>query len=72
MKKMENTGQTTFFDTEWLLASFDSSKRKAMNRYKLFVAEGKGQPSSWLELRNQVFLGRKGKGRMNANLTRCK
>jgi len=30
---------------------------KAINRYKLFVAEGKGQPSPWLELRSQVFLG---------------
>jgi len=46
-----------WLNTEWLLSSFDSRKKKAINQYKLFVAEGKGQPSPWLELRNQVFLG---------------
>jgi len=30
---------------------------KAIEKYKVFVSEGKGQPSSWSELKNQVFLG---------------
>ena len=43
--------------TEWLLASFGGRKKEAINRYKSFVSEGKGQPSPWKELRNQVYLG---------------
>lgn len=43
--------------TDWLLASFGSTKLKAIEAYKFYVAQGKGQPSPWADLRNQVYLG---------------
>ena len=43
--------------TDWLLAAFAKRKPTAIERYKVFVAEGKRQPSPWEELTNQVFLG---------------
>lgn len=43
--------------TDWLLAAFAKSKKAAIRKYKVFVAEGKNQPSPWEKLRNQVFLG---------------
>ena len=36
---------------------FAHSETKAVERYIRFVADGKGQPSPWEELINQVFLG---------------
>jgi len=42
---------------DWLLAAFAKRKATAIERYKKFVAEGKGQPSPWGLLRNQIFLG---------------
>lgn len=47
----------TWLNTEWLLAGFGRRKSKAIEAYKQFVSEGKGQPSPWEQLRNQVFLG---------------
>jgi len=43
--------------TDWLLSSFGVTKKVAIEGYKRFVSEGKGQPSPWKELRNQVYLG---------------
>lgn len=43
--------------TEWLLAGFGRLKFQAIEAYKKFVREGKGQPSPWAQLRNQVYLG---------------
>ena len=43
--------------TEWLLSSFASTKSVAIEGYKQFIYEGKGQPSPWAELGNQVYLG---------------
>jgi REP element-mobilizing transposase RayT len=40
-----------------VLAAFGNSKSVAIERYKKFVSEGKGHPSPWFELRNQVYLG---------------
>ena len=54
------TGQVLnpgWLNTDWLLASFSKRKSQAVKLYKAFVAEGKGQPSPWLQLRNQVYLG---------------
>ena len=42
---------------EWLLASFGQRKSEAVKQYKKYVLEGKGLPSPWCELRNQVYLG---------------
>lgn len=40
-----------------LLAAFGKKKGMAMQAYRKFVSEGKNQPSPWLELKNQVYLG---------------
>jgi putative transposase len=44
-------------NTHWILAGFAKRKSIAKERFKVFVAEGKNQPSPWEELTNQVFLG---------------
>ncbi len=44
-------------NVEWLLAAFGKRKTVAIERYKKFISEGKGQPSPWAMLRNQVYLG---------------
>ncbi len=44
-------------DTDGLLSCFAKRKLTAIKRYKVFIAEGKNQPSPWEQLRNQVFLG---------------
>jgi putative transposase len=46
-----------FLATDWLLACFGHQKKRAIEGYKKFVAEGAGQPSPWESLRNQVYLG---------------
>jgi len=40
-----------------ILAAFGETQSKAIGRYAQFVAEGKGQPSPWEQLKNQVLLG---------------
>lgn len=47
----------TCLQTEWILAAFGKRKQKAIEGYKQFVSEGKGQPSPWQVLKNQVYLG---------------
>ena len=47
-----------WIDTDWLLASFAKRKSTAIKRYEQFVAEGVGQPSPWIHLTKQIFLGR--------------
>lgn len=54
------TGQSTkpkWLTTDGLLAGFGRRRDTAIAGYKKFVAEGKGQPSVWLQLKNQVYLG---------------
>jgi hypothetical protein len=44
----------------WLLGMFsdaDNNKQKACARYCQFVEQGKGQPSPWEQLKNQIYLG---------------
>jgi putative transposase len=43
--------------TDWLLANFAQNKAEAIERYKQFIDQGKGQPSLWSSLRKQIFLG---------------
>jgi len=43
--------------TEWVLAGFAETKNLAQQRYRDFVAAGRGQPSPWQKLKNQIFLG---------------
>ena len=47
----------TWLGVDWLLASFAVRKNEAQERYRKYVAEGKGQSSPWELLRNQVYLG---------------
>ncbi|WP_221892287.1 REP-associated tyrosine transposase [Teredinibacter haidensis] len=49
--------ETGGLQTEWLLAAFGHQKTRAITAYKDFVRQGKGQPSLWGTLKNQVYLG---------------
>ena len=42
---------------DWVLSEFGKAKRVAHERYRVFVQEGKMQPSPWASLKNQVYLG---------------
>ncbi len=42
---------------DWLLSVFSKQRKTAIRQYKQFVADGKGQPSPWEQLKNQVYLG---------------
>ena len=46
-----------WLNVEWLLSGFGKFNRKAVSKYKKFVAEGINQPSPWEHLKNQLFLG---------------
>jgi hypothetical protein len=43
--------------TDWLLAGFGRTRSVARAAYRDFVSQGKGQPSPWEKLTNQVYLG---------------
>ena len=43
--------------TDWILAGFADTKDEAQRRYREFVQAGKGQPSPWQHLKNQIYLG---------------
>lgn len=43
--------------TDWILAGFSGAKQEAQQRYSQFVNSGKGQPSPWQQLKNQIYLG---------------
>ena len=47
----------TFLNVRWTLAAFGEKREEAQRAYRQFVADGKGQPSPWEQLRNQVYLG---------------
>ena len=56
----ETVGQKikpNWLNRDWLLARFGLRKSKAIDAYKQFVREGKGQPSPWEQLKKQIFLG---------------
>jgi REP element-mobilizing transposase RayT len=46
-----------WLETRTLLAAFGETEPEAVANYARFVAEGKGQPAPWEQLKNQVFLG---------------
>jgi len=43
--------------TDWILSRFGKQKKRAQEGYRQFVREGKGQPSPWESLKNQIYLG---------------
>lgn len=43
--------------TDWILSTFGKRRQEAMTRYQAFVLAGKGQPSPWQHLKNQIYLG---------------
>ncbi|MCK9609439.1 MAG: transposase, partial [Methylomonas sp.] len=43
--------------TDWMLAGFSENQQTAQQRYRDFVEAGKKQPSPWLQLKNQIYLG---------------
>jgi len=42
---------------DWVWANFARRRAKAVAAYRAFVADGKGQPSPWQRLKNQIYLG---------------
>ncbi|MGA9423350.1 MAG: transposase [Rhodanobacteraceae bacterium] len=42
---------------EWLLSAFGARRGPARQAYRRFVSEGRGQPSPWSELKQQMYLG---------------
>jgi putative transposase len=43
--------------TDPTLSAFAARRAVAQKRYREFVAQGKGQPSPWQRLKNQIYLG---------------
>jgi hypothetical protein len=46
-----------WLETRAILATFGQTEVDAVEGYRSFVAAGKGQPSPWEHLKQQVFLG---------------
>ena len=42
---------------DWILGQFGARVRPAQERYRAFVAEGRGGPRPWEQLRGQIYLG---------------
>ena len=51
------SNQPEFLTTDWVLSGFGRNKMKAQQAYRTFVSEGRGQPSPWENLTNQIYLG---------------
>ncbi len=51
------TETPNWLETDWILAAFTERKQEAQSAYRLFVADGKNQPSPWEGLKNQIYLG---------------
>ncbi len=47
----------SFLSTDWVLAQFSTSKKRARKLYGLFVREGITRESPWRDLKGQIFLG---------------
>jgi REP element-mobilizing transposase RayT len=46
-----------WLEIDWILAAFGRNRSKAIKAYRKFVSEGRGLPSPWVSLRNQIYLG---------------
>lgn len=47
----------TCLSTDWLLSCFSKKQFKAQQAYRVFIEQGKNQPSPWENLKNQIYLG---------------
>ena len=54
------TSAPPWLEVDFILSQFSSRKSEARRRYVRFIAQGKGQPSLWQRLRNQIYLGDEG------------
>lgn len=46
-----------YLTTDWILSLFNDKQKRAHVLYRMFVKEGIGQRSPWVELRGQILLG---------------
>jgi REP element-mobilizing transposase RayT len=46
-----------YVTVDWILGQFAKQAHTAQERYRAFVAEGRGQPKPWDQLRGQIYLG---------------
>ena len=51
------TRPVSWLSVDWLLGGFGHNRKDATQAYRRFVSEGKNQPSIWLNLKNQIYLG---------------
>ena len=49
--------EVPWLTTEWLLSGFATNRKEAQDRYRLFIQQGKNQPSPCEQLKNQIYLG---------------
>ena len=42
---------------DWVLSAFSPQRKAAIKRFVEFVDQGRGQPSPWEQLKNQIYLG---------------
>lgn len=52
-----DTEAPAWLSVDWLLAAFGSRRGAARQAYREFVRAGRGQPSPWGDLRQQIYLG---------------
>ena len=43
--------------TDWILSGFSPIRKAAQSEYREFVQRGRGQPTPWESLKNQIYLG---------------
>ena len=51
------TEKPAYLTTDWVLGRFGRQRKLAQEAYRRFVQEGRGQPSPWESLKNQIYLG---------------
>ena len=51
------TSSPDWLDTDWTLSLFAGTRIDACDAYRDFVEQGKGLPSPWNAMKNQIFLG---------------
>ena len=52
-----HTNAHALLTTDWILGNFGRNRKVAQERYRVFIQQGKKQPSPWESLKNQIYLG---------------